>query len=401
MDIVMIIVIELLSIIIITIFFSNIKILILLGIAISVAGIIYKKKNILFYIVPFIFLTRIYTDVNNNFYNKGEKIIAISEIHEGRGEVLKINNKFSKIKNYIFVSKLSDGKYYIEGNIQDRYQTNNLNQYTLDIIKLKKIEKNFIKNSLKKRVNKVVKNSNNEEKNLYKGIVLGEKKLIYKRIRILFIDTGVAHLLAISGLHMGIILYVISSLLLKIKIEKRIRDILTLIFLTVYFLCIPSSPSIVRSYIMAIIYLLGKIFYENTDFLKSLSISFIISLLLNPVIFYDVSFVLSYSAVLGIIIAVPLLKKINSIIKKYIKKNYISYIINYFLFTLILQIILSPLIYYYFDKFSIKTILYSLLITPVGTAYIFSCFVSLLLPTMFITNTLYYILINFMEFLLG
>ncbi|MGL6065324.1 MAG: ComEC/Rec2 family competence protein [Fusobacteriaceae bacterium] len=401
MDIVMIVAIELLIIIMITIFFSSVKILIILGIAVLIIGIVYKKRNILFYIIPFVFLARTYTGVNNNSYNRHEKITVISEIYEGRGEVLKINNKFSKIKNYVTVSNLPSGKYHIEGIIQDKYQTKHSNQYTLNIVKFKKIEKKFIENILKKRVNTVVKNSSNEEKNLYKGIVLGEKKLIYKRIRTLFIDTGVAHLLAISGLHMGIVLYIISSLLLKFKVKKRVRDILTLLFLTLYFLGIPNSPSVVRAYTMAVIYLLGKIFYENTNFIKSLSISFIISLLLNPVIFYDVSFVLSYSAVLGIAIIVPLLKKINNLTKDYIKKRYISYILNYFLFTLLLQLILSPLIYYYFDKFSIKTILYSSLITPIGTAYIFSCFISLLFPTMFITNTLYYILINFMELLLG
>lgn len=375
--------------------------IIFIGITILVTGIIYKKKNILFYIIPVIFLMRTYIQVENKSYNRSEKINVISEIYEDRGEVLKINNKFSKIKNYVVVSNLPNGKYYIEGIVQDKHQGEYFNEYRLDIIEVREIKNNFIKNILNKRVDIALKNSSNEQKNLYKGIVLGEKKQIYKRIKKLFIETGVAHLLAISGLHMGIVLYTISTLLFKFKVKKRVRDVLTLVFLTLYFFCIPSSPSVIRAYIMAVIYLLGNILYENADFKKSLWISFIVSLLLNPVIFYDVSFVLSYSAILGIIIITPFLKKINHYINIYIKKKSINYILNYFLFTLFLQIILSPLIFYYFDKFSIKTILCSLLITPIGTLYIFSCFISLIFPTMFITNNLYYILINSMLFLLN
>ncbi|MGL4392110.1 MAG: ComEC/Rec2 family competence protein, partial [Fusobacteriaceae bacterium] len=270
-----------------------------------------------------------------------------------------------------------------------------------EIEKISKIEKNLPEKLLEARADKILKNSSYAQKNLFKGVVLGIKEPVSKRIKNLFINTGTAHLLAISGLHIGIILFILSQGLTKLKIGKRNKNIIILVVITFYFYGIRSSPSVERAYMMAAILLLGNIFYENYSMKKSLALSFIISLLINPVSYRDISFVFSYSAMLGIIICSKPLNKFNMFLIKKIKSKYIKLILNYIAFTISLQLFMAPVIYYYFEKFSFLTIIFSLILTPIGSIYIFLCFVSLLFPTIFLANLCYNILIKIMEMLLG
>ncbi|MBP6323275.1 MAG: hypothetical protein KA336_05235, partial [Fusobacteriaceae bacterium] len=108
-------------------------------------GAILKERNTLFYIIPIIFFLRVYTGVSDKEITIGKKIDVVTRIFEGKGEILEIDGKYTRLKEYIIVSKIKDGKYNIKGevyNINEGYK-NFGKQYYIDIIENNEIEPNI------------------------------------------------------------------------------------------------------------------------------------------------------------------------------------------------------------------------------------------------------------------
>lgn len=351
-------------------------------------GVILKERSTLFYMIPIIFFLRVYTGVLDKEISVGDKIDVVTRVFEGKGEILKIDGKYPRLKEYIIVNKIKDGKYNIKGevyNINQGYK-NFGNQYYLNIIESTEIEPNIFEKNMKLLIELRSKNKSYGEKNLYKALILGEKENIFKETKKLFLDTGLMHLLAISGLHMGIIVYILEKSFKCISISKKWKNISILMLISLYFFSIRITPSVQRAYIMVFIYLLGNIIYENPSIKKSFSIAFIISLLINPLIYKDPSFIMSYWAVFCIILFQPFMRRI--------KGAFTSYLI----FTSYIQLAMLPLSYLIFGKISLFSMLTSIILTPLGVIYIFLAFIGLILPISTISTLFYNILIKGMEF---
>lgn len=134
-----------------------------------------------------------------------------------------------------------------------------------------------------------------------KGMLLGDKKGLNEETYSTFKDTGMAHVLAVSGLHAGILIAFVYYLLRVLKVRRTPRLIVTIAFITVYAIVTGLTPSIIRAAIMAISLLIGKHFGRQTDTLNFLSLSFILSLIINPLDLFSAGFQLSFGAVFGIL----------------------------------------------------------------------------------------------------
>ncbi|MGL5541913.1 MAG: ComEC/Rec2 family competence protein, partial [Fusobacteriaceae bacterium] len=239
---------------------------------------------------------------------------------------------------------------------------------------------------------------------LFLAVVSGENQTLSPKVKKLFIESGVSHLLAISGMHLGILFFLLDFILKKTKLYKRERNIFLIVGITLYFVSVRESPSLERAYIMGVIYILGNIFSENSDSLKSLALAFIIGIILKPEIYRELSFVLSYWAMFIIFIFISVQRYLVNVFegKLDMEKNYLTQAIstlgNYISFTIFLQIGIAPIIYYNLGTFSLKAIFLSLIITPIGTIYIILCFISIIFPIMPVTNIWYNLLIKSMEF---
>lgn len=350
-------------------------------------GSILGEKSLLFYVLPIIFFIRIYTGVENREISINKEIKIQTRIYEGRGEILKINGKYLNKKEYVRVDKVSDGKYEIDGVIEKISVKKYYKEYSLKIKNISRVKENYFQEKLKKFINEKNKNFSFGEKNLFNAVILGEREGIFYSIKNLFLKSGLMHLLAISGLHMGILVGGLKKITKKLPIKREIRCEIILLVLTLYFISIRITPSVQRAYIMAMIYIVGDLIYENNSIIKAWCVSFIISLLINPVIYRDVSFVMSYWAIIAIAIGVYFLNKIN------IKNK----ILNYFIFAFYIQIAMAPLIYIYFNKISFATIVLSAFLTPLGVLYITLCFISLLFPISPLVTLSYKVLIYGME----
>lgn len=122
-------------------------------------------------------------------------------------------------------------------------------------------------------------------KNLHyfaKGAILAEKGDGNKEMNEKFKYTGLAHLVVISGTHIGAVIMGIVKMFDVLNLEYRLKYILALVVLSVYCAAVGFTPGVTRSYIMGAMMILSRILFEEQDIKKSLNISLIIILVLNP-----------------------------------------------------------------------------------------------------------------------
>ena len=134
-----------------------------------------------------------------------------------------------------------------------------------------------------------------------KAMLLGEKYDLDEEVYSSFKDTGMAHVLAVSGLHAGILIGFFYLVLKWLKAGRKTKLGVTLGFVVLYACVTGLTPSIVRASIMAAALLIGNHFGRQSDSLNYISAAFIISLLISPLSLYSISFMLSFGAVFSII----------------------------------------------------------------------------------------------------
>jgi competence protein ComEC len=161
------------------------------------------------------------------------------------------------------------------------------------------------------------------EANLLRAILLGERQYIPKFLRKIFVQTGTVHILAISGLHIGIIAFIFLTFLKVIRIPRKIRYLITVLFLVFYVFIAGARTSVIRATIMSIVLLGGFIFEKETDILNSLALACFLILLFNPSQLFDIGFQLSFVSVMSIVIFSPKIE--NCVYKLFSKKNKISF----------------------------------------------------------------------------
>ncbi|MBN2165359.1 MAG: ComEC/Rec2 family competence protein [Marinilabiliaceae bacterium] len=135
------------------------------------------------------------------------------------------------------------------------------------------------------------------------AMVLGDRDLISYETRTQYIKSGAIHILAVSGLHVGVIYLVLLSLFgfLKRGAFKIVKVIVLLCILWFYAWLTMFSPSVMRATIMFSVVLIGRELMRDTNVYYSLSISAFIILIINPLSVYHVGFWLSHLAVVGIV----------------------------------------------------------------------------------------------------
>lgn len=136
-----------------------------------------------------------------------------------------------------------------------------------------------------------------------KGIFLGDSSpLPYSTIKS-FRMSGIAHLLAVSGLHVSILSSFLLSLFKRLRLKHSISSLLTSVSVLAFMAITGFSPSVTRAGIMCIIYCIGKGIGRKSDSLNSLGFAVLVVTLINPFVASNLSLLLSFSATLGIILA--------------------------------------------------------------------------------------------------
>ena len=145
---------------------------------------------------------------------------------------------------------------------------------------------------------------------LLKGILLGQRRQLPDELLDTFTTIGLAHILAVSGLHVGLIALVIYTLLFVLRLPKNIVVAGTLGVLVLYAFITNLTPSVIRATIMAGLFLVGRRLDRQTDTVNILAVAAIVILLIWPSALFDLSFQLSFLATYAIIAGYPRFKEL-------------------------------------------------------------------------------------------
>lgn len=309
----------------------------------------------------------------------GEKTLYV-KIDGNRGSVLKINNKYLKSQASIENKKgLEYGFYLMRYKIRKIVNKNGNIKIEGKLLGYKESRLNIVR----KYILEIFDNLFITEENLYafsRAAVLGEKAEVSKDMKDKFKYTGLAHLIVISGTHISLVVIGIVKILDGLSLGYRFKYLMALVALTFYCALIGFSPGILRAYIMGAMMILARILFEQEDSKKSLLVSFIVIIVLNPYSLFDISMQLSYAAVVAIIFINPEFKKIyqEKILDK-IKNEVLRNTVDLIFLSLTIQITSIPLFLYYFEKLPLFSFLLNIVGIPIGTVVIQCLFFAVLL----------------------
>ncbi len=117
--------------------------------------------------------------------------------------------------------------------------------------------------------------------------------------------TGLFHLFAISGAHVGLVSLFLFGLLRLVRVPRRSSYLVLIAFLIFYALLVEGRASVVRAVVMAIAFLLARLFWKDVHLLQTIGVSAFVLLAFNPYQLFDAGFQLTFAATIGIVLIYP------------------------------------------------------------------------------------------------
>jgi competence protein ComEC len=341
----------------------------------------------------------VFNGIVNDYFIDGNKIMIELKSSENIIGTYYIK---SNIEKEYFLDNLKYGiTVVLEGTLSDPLNntipnTFNYKQYLYNkkIFKLLKISKIQIKdnsvsiiNSFKNKLDDTIKNVPNSD--YLKAFILGDKRDINNETFNQYRMLGVTHLFAISGMHIGLFAAVTIFVLKKLRINKNLSLILTIILLGFYGGILGYPASVRRAYIFFTLLTLNKIFKLNIKTINLLLLTIIINILINPFIIYDIGFIYSCLTTLGLIINSNRLQSKNYFIKLF-KVSLVA-----FLYSL-------PVTINNFYEVNLMTPLNNIIIVPLVSLVIYPlCILTYIFPFLCVPLNWTIILLNFLANILS
>lgn len=278
------------------------------------------------------------------------------------GDQLVVKNKLSEIESpknpYQFNYKkfmehqgvfkqlfLKDHDFYVVGNFQ--------NNFTGKIVTLRSTIKSAFTRA----------GFQGNELSIINALLLGQRNDISKQLIESYTRAGAIHILAISGLHVGLILLIITWILHPVEYlrgGRQLKLLLSVIVLWLYAYLTGLSPSVVRAVTMFSAVAIGLMGTRRISVYQSLIVSILLLLLIRPSYLFEIGFQLSYIAVFSIVTIQPILSKLWQP-----SWRITLYFWRLFTVSLAAQIGVLPLSLYYFHEFPGLFFLTNLVIIPV------------------------------------
>lgn len=231
-------------------------------------------------------------DSDKTAFNLGVKILA-------KGEKLEIKEKQ--------IAMSFDYKAYLK------------HEKIVGVLKAREIEVKEKRASLlwiKEKFNSYINNNFDEENKMFlRAVVLGDTSLFDEETMTNIKTNGISHLFAVSGLHIGLLVIMLTYLLKKLKLNEKAVNIIIAIFLLLYLIVTSFSPSIMRASLMWGFICINKHFKLGFSLLDIISIIFIILIIINPFYMYNMGFVLSFLVTFNIILMAPLIKSKKNVLQ--------------------------------------------------------------------------------------
>ena len=219
----------------------------------------------------------------------GDRIILLATARENDGSRYgRYNERLSKLSDGIFVTYISNDESAMMISDHDVWTA-----------------KGFISRLNAKLSSILTSSVLGENGRLASAILLGNRQLVSNTTTRDFARAGVSHILAISGMHMGIIMGAVMMLLQKLRVKHSLIAVIMILFSTFYLAITGFSISATRSVLMLLFVYLSILFGCAADSLTSLSLAGVIILTVSPGAVLDGAFWMSFSATLGILVYMP------------------------------------------------------------------------------------------------
>lgn len=154
---------------------------------------------------------------------------------------------------------------------------------------------------------------------LYAAAVFGDRQFMSGELKNQLSAAGLSHIAAVSGMHLSVVVSVLSMLLYFLLGRGRLSAAAAIVSVIAFATVTGGSDSVIRAAIMSVIFLGAKLIYRDADSLSSLGAAVSAMLLANPMVIYSVGFRLSVEATLGILLFVPLFKDKMSSLPRILK----------------------------------------------------------------------------------
>ena len=286
------------------------------------------------------------SNVNIILYVKDEKIEGIT------GEMIDTYAKYDSYKSARNKGGFNERKYYYELGIAGRFIKENDDETF--IISKRDIVSTGLYRLKCHCINILDKITSAKYSGIYKGILLGDKSDIESDTRSLYKMAGISHLLAISGLHISLIGYFVYRTLRKIM-GLYPSGIFTFTIILCYGNMIGENISAKRAIIMFGVSLLAKLIGRTYDILSALTLAFIIIIYTNPLAIFNSGMLLSFGAILGIIL-------LHTPLMRFIKIN--NKLISSFLASEMINTIIRPISAYFYYEISMYSSVINIIIIP-------------------------------------
>lgn len=218
-------------------------------------------------------------------------------------------------------------------------------------------------------------------------MILGEKSGVYTEDKVLFQRSGIAHILAISGLHIALITGIVEWILAKLGIRRKRAILLAMIIVSFYGIMTGLSESTLRALIMLSLYRLAFLLKRYPDMPTSMMEAIIVMIIINPCSLMSGSLIMSFAAVMGIYSGNVLFKKIykrekyiflqervRGLIKKSMQAAVMGISINIWTF---------PLIIYNYYEVPLLSMLLNIFVIPLLTVVVVCGFITGILGGIF------------------
>lgn len=276
-------------------------------------------------------------------------------------------------------------------NIENISSYLNNNAYSITVSGTSSIEiigkyKGDIASSIRLYVKNILfDNMNEDNAGVCFAMLFGKKSFVKEEISDAFSASGISHILAVSGLHVGVLVSAIYFVLKKIfRSNKWLKIVILGLFLLAYSYICDFTPSVVRASIMSIVLMISSEFGYRYDGLNSLSLAGVIILLFSPLSLFDVGFQLSFLCVFAIISMSPFVTKLL------LKIKCPQVLASGLAISISTNIVILPVCVNMFNKVSIISVIANIIVIPLFSF----CFILLFACILIVS------ILKFMSFIL-
>ncbi len=248
----------------------------------------------------------------------------------------------------------------------------------------------------------VDKNFDAQTSPIAKALLVGYKQELDSESKTAFARAGLSHIMAVSGLHVGFIIapfWIIIPYFWTKKHGSKIGLILLILILFSYAGITGFSPSVMRASVMAGFLTYGKLFHKINDSINLTAAAALVLLIINPSQLFDIGFQLSFSAVLIILLILPV---IQNLLPYWVRVRWYSKPLMVVIVSLVVQFGLYPLQVYYFGEISLVSPIANALFVPflgiVVPLSLLALFITAIIPAAgFVLNYPSYIFLGWMS----